>query len=86
MVADYTYLKDTDNSAKQYSVRIKDGCIKVSGENLDVRFKLSLREKIAMVINNTRSRGYKHAYSKILYIYQNTNWIKKMYRKIKSHV
>ena len=84
MVADYTYMEDADSAAKQYSVRIKGGSIRVSGEDLDVQLKLSLRERVAVVVNNMRSRGYQYSYSKILSIYQNTNWLKQMYRKAKS--
>lgn len=86
MVADYTYMEDTDSLAKQYNVRIEGGSIRVSGEDLNVQLKLSLRERVAVVVNNMHSRGYQYSYSKILSIYQNTNWLKQMYRKVKSIV
>lgn len=88
MIADYTYLLDNTNDSDNIycpEVRLQNKYIVIK-EIKELKIRLSKKDILSIrlnVIKNLVRSSYSHIISRSIYLYNNTKWIKKIYRTIK---
>lgn len=86
MIADFTYLGDLPFKQEKFSVNLHKNTIVAKAEG-EVRISIHILDSMRLRSTTIRSRMYmanKKMYAKISDLYNNTAWVKNIYRKLKS--